>query len=143
MGLEEEVEPTIKVLRPVTLTELFQTFGLYVSQAVGPLTDDLREFRAHMARQLTQLRDELVVQSVEIAGLNVAFKLKAAETQRRMTLMEERIGVVEDLTSNHEAMMKEIFVVIKILKWVGSAVGASILALIWGILTGRVQLVFR
>lgn len=134
MDLDPATE--VNVMKPVTLTELFQVFGTYISQAVMPLGEDLREFRTAMAIQLGHLRDEVATQTVEFAGLRIAFDLKQAD-------IEARVKSLEKDRDSHNDILKEVGSVMAVLKWIGLGLGGSILALIWGMLIGRVQVTFR
>lgn len=132
MDMTDEVATAIELKNPVSLLELFQVFSTYVGQAINPLSDDVREFRAAMASQLSQLRDEVVTQNTEIASLNVAFQLR-----------QERLKDLETKVEGHQKVIGDMKSLVKTLKFIGATIGGSILLLIWGMITGQVQITMR
>jgi len=82
---------------------------------------------APVAADITQLRAALVGPLSKISELDQ---------------LQKRVLRLEKITQQHEELLREIRTVMKILKYLGTALGASILALIWGLITGQVQLLF-
>jgi len=93
------------------------------------------ELRAYLARALDELRLQADARQMQIDQLQIDVSRRAVQfdsTRLKLVAMEPRVRELEKLTP-----------VVKAIMWVGAIVEASILALLWALITGQAQVVFK
>lgn len=125
----------IETTNIVSVAELLRIFGNTVDRAIKPVFTDLQQLRATIAGPLSKMNDQLTKQTIELGKMCTLYRAERDQ-------LEARVKVLETTTKQHEELLREIRTAMKILKWVGTGLGGSILALIWSIITGQVQVSF-
>lgn len=134
--------------------EVLKGLALF-QQAIEGLRSDLAELQAGLAQMLSELKEQATARQKQIDGLliehaarcvvvdnlveatkllnaSVEANAKAKASQEDVQALEKRIEAIEKLMP-----------AVKVVMWVGALLGASIIALIWSLITGRAQIVFR
>ena len=115
-------------------TEVLKAVAL-LEQAVEGLRGDLGELRTGLTETLNELKRQAADRQRQFNDLLVEYAAKCVEIERtRLDLdgLKKRVEEIEKLLP-----------AIRVVMWIGAALGASVVALIWALITGRAQVVFK
>ena len=106
-----------------------------LNQSVASLRDGLAELQVGMTRTLAELqrRNQLTQESLD--RLRLEYTARCGDVDRLaedVRDLDQRVKVLEGLTPALRAVM-----------WIGAALGVSVMALIWALITGQAQVIFR
>ena len=73
----------------------------------------------------------------EIIKENAKLSMKAVSSHRRLNLHEKRMKAIETQMKEIRGMLQPLIYTNRILAFVGTALGASVIALIWSLITGK------
>jgi len=106
-----------------------------LNQSFASLRDDLAELRVGMTQTLSELqrRNELAQE-----GLN---RLRIEHTARS-GLLDRTVEDVDRLYKRMAAV-ERLLPALRAVMWIGAALGVSVMALIWSLITGQAQVIFR
>ena len=100
--------------------------------------DVLREQMKTVQRDITEIKDVVNKIDGNQRELSAAFLVACEQNEHR----DERLDKHEKRIESLEEAIKPMIFAYKILAWVGSILGLSIIALLWAIFTGQVTLGF-
>lgn len=94
--------------------------------------------------------DEILNGTHDHGGLKERMAIQEEETKKnkqswdtvisRISIMETNLQIT---LKNYEERIMQMLPITQAVKWVGVTLGALVLGLLWAVLTGRVQLVFK
>lgn len=114
-----------EVLKAVALLE----------QTVEGLRSDFGELRAGLAQTLSELKEQAADGQKRFQDLLVDYATRCVQIEAmkvEMNKLDLRVKEIEKLAPAVRVMM-----------WVGALLGASIVALIWALITGQAQVMFK
>ena len=105
-----------------------------LNQSFTALRDDMAELRVGMTQTLSELqrRNELTQESLN--------RLRIEHTARSGLLDR----TVEDVNRLYKRMaaVERLIPALRAVMWIGAALGVSVMALIWALITGQAQVIF-
>ena len=105
-----------------------------LNQSFTALRDDMAELRVGMTQTLSELqrRNELTQESLN--------RLRIEHTARSGLLDR----TVEDVNRLYKRMaaVERLIPALRAMMWIGAALGGSVMALIWALITGQAQVIF-
>ncbi len=120
--------------RPQNCAEILTGLAL-LNQAFASLRDDLAELRVGMTQTLSELqrRNELTAEG--LSRLRIEHTARGGlldRTVQDVNRLYKRLAAVERLIPALRAVM-----------WIGAALGVSVMALIWAMITGQATVMFK
>jgi len=115
-------------------TEVLKALAL-LERGISDLQSDFADLRKGLTQTLDELKDQAAARQKQINDflIDYAGRRVQIETMRiEMDGLKDRVKEIEKLAPAVRVMM-----------WVGALLGASIIALIWALITGRAQVVFQ
>jgi len=117
-----------------------------VVERLAYLQKDVTELKTSFScfsGQLERLERTYLVEHEKLVG-----KVDSANARIDSALVDIKLqnDRVKELTNNVDALERSVSPLVtsnKIMAWIGSALGLSVIALLWMLLTGQVQLIFR
>ena len=117
--------------------EVLKALALF-EQSLETLSKELRGDIAEL-RGLGQVLAEVKARTADVAALQVDYAQRCAQLDSvRLTT-----GKLVTKQLNLEKSVERASTVVRIVSWVGALIGASIIALIWALITGQAQVVFK
>jgi len=115
-------------------TEVLKGLAL-LNQSFDSLRGDLAELRAGLTQTLGEIqrRNELTQESLD--RLRLEYTARCGDGDRMA-------GDVRDLDQRVKAL-EGLAPVLRAVMWIGVALGMSVMALIWALITGQAQVIFR
>lgn len=127
--MSDWVDERVDVLKQMALMQ----------QSMTTMAADITSLRA----TLTQVLGELKMRSDNTGGQVSSMQLecvrrgeRAEQTSLRVTEHDKRLDLVEDAVASIKPWLKAA-------SFIGAAVGAALIGLIWAVLTGSAQIVFH
>ena len=118
--------------------EVLKALALF-EQSLETLSKELRGDIAELRGGLGQVLAEVKARTADVAALQVDYAQRCAQLDSvRLTT-----GKLVTKQLNLEKSVERASTVVRIVSWVGALIGASIIALIWALITGQAQVVFK
>ena len=119
-------------------TQVLKALALF-EQSIETLSKELGEDTAALRGGLGQVLAEVKARTEEVAALKVDYAQLCAQ------LDSVRLTTAKLVTKqlNLEKSVERASTVVRIVSWVGAVIGVSIIALIWALITGQAQVVFK
>jgi len=119
-------------------TQVLKALALF-EQSIETLSKELGEDTAALRGGLGQVLAEVKARTEEVAALKVDYAQRCAQ------LDSVRLTTAKLVTKqlNLEKSVERASTVVRIVSWVGAVIGVSIIALIWALITGQAQVVFK
>jgi hypothetical protein len=106
-----------------------------IESSQAQLVDSISQLRAELARLLA----EICASNTQAMSATVTMRLECVRRGEQSIQMGRLLAQHDDRIEAMERMAPAL----RILSWVGTALAGSIIALIWAIITGRADVVFK
>jgi len=155
--INEATNVVMDVQGPITTAD----FLAIIRMGVEPIADDIRDLRSALATQITDLRDRdeaarrritrLETQTEDLIGslsdvrellTAIVGSLDIEKFRSQIVDITESFAETEELAKLEKRVVavETIVPAVKIMIWVGSILGASVVALIWALIIGRASI---
>jgi predicted transcriptional regulator len=106
-----------------------------IESSQAQLADSFTQLRAELTRLLSEMRE----QTTQATSMATLMRLECVRRGEQSIQMSKLLAQHDDRIEAVEKMAPAL----RILSWVGTALAGSIIALIWAIITGRADVVFK
>ncbi|RLC76904.1 MAG: hypothetical protein DRJ03_22325 [Chloroflexi bacterium] len=114
-------------------TEVLRSLAL-IEQALSGLRADFGELRAGLTRTLGEMHAQDEAQQARLNALSQKHAVRSVlvdNLEKSMNLLTRRVEQIEQLVP-----------ALRLVMWIGALWGASVVALIWALITGQAQITF-
>ena len=109
------------------------TSGEVILEKVSHIQEDVSEIKTELgclSKNYQAFQREYIKESAELS-------MKAVSSHRRLDVHEKRMDAIEAQMKEIRDALQPLIMTNRVLAFVGSAVGLSVIALIWSLVTGK------